>query len=132
MLYYGQAKSCATCGLRSALVHSVESFKYPLLMLLRDSYSRILHPEYNLAILCLYRYIHTSILIVISDGVVCEVIHKLLHHHLVRIYISVTAIIAECHTVLLCVYRQHIRGCSGYDRQIDLLHQWRILRYIQL
>ena len=74
MFYDSKAQSRAAGRFGTALVHAVEAFEDPLLMLLGDADTGVFHHEIGMSFSGVGLYIHTSSRIVIPDRVITQII----------------------------------------------------------
>ena len=87
VLYNRESESCTSCFPRMALVHSVESFEDPLLILLRDSDSGVLYSNTWISIILFYRNSDLSIRLVVFYRVFDDIVDHLIEDLSVAVYL---------------------------------------------
>ena len=119
-----KAKSRTAGRLRAALIDTVETLKNPLLMLRRDPDPGILYREEGMSVLRSRRHGHRSVLLVISDRIVAQVVDQFLHKLPVRKDRGSPAADADHHILLLRVHLEHVHTflCKREQIQIFILH----------
>ena len=119
-----KAKSRTAGRLRAALIDTVETLKNPLLMLRRDPDPGILYREEGMSVLRSRRHRHRSVLLVITDRIVAQVVDQFLHELPVRKDRGSPAADADHHILLLRVHLEHVHAflCKREQIQIFILH----------
>ena len=75
----GEAQAGAAHFLGVALIHPIEAFKNPALVLRRDAYARIGHVEHRKFPFIADGELYTAILFVVLDGVFTEIVDHAAH-----------------------------------------------------
>ena len=84
VLYDRKSQTGSSRRLRAALIHTVESLKYTLLMFRRDTDSGVFHRKERMPVLNAGRHRHSSVLFIVPDRVVAKIIDQFLHQLLIR------------------------------------------------
>lgn len=77
MFYDGKAQARTADLLGTALVHPVKALENTILMDQRNTDTRIFHGETELAVLLKDPYSHLSLLLVILDGIIHQIVYNL-------------------------------------------------------
>ena len=119
-----QTQAGSSGRLGTALIDTIKTFKYTLLILFRNTDSRILNNQKRMSALLPHRHIYRSSAVIVSDRIVTQVVNQFFHQLFIRHDHRSFSGHLHRHILLLRIQSQHIHAFlrQRMQIQIDKLH----------
>ena len=109
MLHNRKPQSSTPNLLRMTLIHPVESLKHPILIFPRNSNPRILNHDLHLLRRLLQKDTHTTIIPVILNRIITNIINSLLQKSPDRLHLHRLSTDIKMHIHLICLLLQTVK-----------------------